>query len=126
MVTGEAGGEEIIAEDKSGAGAEAGLGTTDDFETKEYPVDEAFYALEHGHSRADWSRLLSQNFPVFFAKVIQPTSLLNPSFMLMASIGALVVAFSVLIRSIPSFETRGQFELATLVRREFNHLGNGV
>jgi len=63
LVIGEAGGEEIIAEDKSGAGAEAGLGTTDDFETKEYPVDEAFYALEHGHFRADWSRPLTQNFP---------------------------------------------------------------
>jgi len=50
-------------EDKSGAGAEADLGTTEDVEKKEYLVDEVFYALEHGHSRADWSRPLTQNFP---------------------------------------------------------------
>jgi hypothetical protein len=35
LVTVEVGGEEIIAEDKSGAGAEAGLGTTEDDETKD-------------------------------------------------------------------------------------------
>ena len=61
-------------EDKSGAGAEADLGTTEDVEKKEYLVDEAFYALDHCHSRADWSCPLTQNFPVFFEKVIQPTS----------------------------------------------------
>jgi len=35
QVPGEAGGEEIIVEDKSGAGAEAGLGTMEDVETKD-------------------------------------------------------------------------------------------
>jgi len=34
LVTEEIGGEEIIAEDKSVTGAEAGLGTTEDAETK--------------------------------------------------------------------------------------------
>jgi len=34
LVSEEGGGEEIIAEDKSGTGAEAGLGITEDAETK--------------------------------------------------------------------------------------------